>query len=159
MLTHAEGGKLMSDNPQLPVVALRRSMFLDLERFEFGQRVARMFAESSLVPDHLHGKVADCLIALDMADRMGEDPIMVMQNIYFVKGKAGWSAQYMISRANRSGKFRGPLRWRTEGQGGSLKVTCMAELADETLDERHVEVPVTMAMAKADGWTRNEKYQ
>jgi hypothetical protein len=141
-------------------------MFLNIERFEFGQRVAKMFAESQLVPQALRGKVADCLIALDMAERMGEDPIMVMQNIFFVHGRAGWAAQYMIARANRSGHFAGPLRWRTTGAGTDLAVTCFADLADIApgsgpgqADDRRVEITVSMAMARADGWTQNEKYK
>jgi hypothetical protein len=91
---------------------------------------------------------------------MGEDPIMVMQNIYFVHGRAGWSAQYMIARTNRSGTFRGPLRWRSEGVGDKLAVTCYADLSHVTEgDDPRVEITVDMAMAKADGWASNEKYK
>jgi hypothetical protein len=151
----------MPDDARLPTPAIagHRSILRDPTRFEFTQRVARLYSESQLVPKHLQGKLADCFIALQMADAMDEDPLMVMQNIFIVNARAGWSAQYMIARANRSGNFRGPLRWRTDGEGDALAVTCYADLAHVDEGETRVEVTVSMAMAKADGWTRNEKYK
>ncbi|MGH6740022.1 MAG: hypothetical protein ACREDY_13500, partial [Bradyrhizobium sp.] len=66
----------------MALVPRSASMLTDQSRFEFGQRVAKLFSESQLVPEHLRGKVADCFIALHMAERMGEDPLMIMQNIH-----------------------------------------------------------------------------
>jgi hypothetical protein len=134
------------------------TVFLDVDRFELAQRVAQVFATSKLAPEALRRSMPDCLIALDIAERMGESPLMVMQQIFFVHGKAGWSSQFMIARAKQSGIFDGPLRWKTEGEGDGLKVTCFADLARVT-EDRRVEVTVSMAMAKADGWTQNEKYR
>lgn len=124
--------------------------------FEHAQRVAKMFASSELVPPHLRGKVADVTIALLMAKRLHEDPLMVMQSIYVVSGRAGWGATYMIARAIRSGAFRGRLNWRIEGKGDALSVTCYATLADTG---EVVEAAASMAMAAAEGWTKNPKYR
>lgn len=136
------------------------SIFASPADFEFAQRIGRVFSEAMLVPEHLRGKLADCVLAYGIAKRLNEDPLMVMQNIYFVHGRAGWNTQYMISRANRSGTFRGPLRWETRGQGDTLSVTCYAYLSHvEEGDDPRVEITVTMAMARADGWTRNDKYK
>jgi hypothetical protein len=139
----------------LPAVAMP-SMLADAARFEFGQRVANLFANSQLVPAHLRGKTADCFIALHMAERLNEDPLVVMQNINIINGRAGWSAQYMIGRANRSGVFRGRISWRSTGAGDALQVTAHAVLADAG---EEVTATASMAMAKAEGWTKNQKYQ
>jgi hypothetical protein len=133
-------------------------MLTEPNRFATAQRMAQAFAQSEMVPETLRGSMANCLVALMLADEMGESPLMVMQNIFFVAGRAGWMTQYMVARANRSGKFRGPLRWRSEGEGAGLAVTCFADLAD-VVDDPRVEVTISMAMAKADGWTQNKKYQ
>ena len=119
-------------------------------------RLAQTFAQSQLVPQHLRGKPHDCMIALFMAEQMGENPLTVMQSVYIVKGKAGWAAQYVIARANRSDAFEGRINWREEGEGDSLKVTAYAKLAD-TGEE--VSFPVSMATAHAEGWTSNPKYR
>ena len=130
-------------------------LFVSPAAFEHTQRVAKVFTASALVPQHLRQNVADCILALAIARRMNEDPVSVMQNIYFVGGKAGWMAQYMIARANKAGVFKGPIRWRSTGEGDALEVTAFGTLA-ETKDEANV--TVTMKMAKAEGWTRNTKY-
>jgi hypothetical protein len=131
------------------------NMLMNVDSFGQLQRVANMFANSSLVPAHLKGKVADCAIALYMAHRLNEDPLTVMQNIVIISGKASWLTQYMIGRANMSGVFKGRISWRSEGGKDALKVTAYAVLAD-TGEE--VAVAVDMAMAKAEGWTKNPKY-
>lgn len=122
---------------------------------------AEVFAISPLVPGHLrHGGEAvaraNCFIALHLAQAMGENPIVVMQNIHIVNGKAGFSAQYMIARANASGVFDGRINWRVSGAGKGLAVTAYAVLKD-TGEE--VSATVSMEMAEAEGWTKNPKYK
>jgi len=140
----------------LPTVQAADYDPLSPAHFEHSQRVAKMFASSELVPQHLRGKLADCLIAYAIAKRTREEPLVVLQNIYFVSGRAGWSAQYMIAKANRSGVFSRRINWRVEGAGENMRVTAFATLADSG---EVVEATASMAMAKAEGWTRNTKYQ
>lgn len=52
--------------------------------------------------------MGNCVIALDIALRMGAKPLMVMQNIYVVHGRPAWSAQCLIATLNQSGKNLGP---------------------------------------------------
>jgi hypothetical protein len=146
-----------SNIAQLPSPQMGGDIFATPAAFEHAQRVVKAFCASVLIPQHLRGNNgADALLALAIARRMGEDPVMVFQNIYIVHGRAGWSASYMIARANRSGVFKGPIRWKTEGAGDAMKVTAFATLAEtgET-----VESVVGMTMAKAEGWAKNTKYQ
>lgn len=124
--------------------------------FGHAQRVAKLFCESMLIPEHMRGKLPDVTIALLMAKRLNEDPLVVMQNIHNIKGKAGWSAQYVISRANQSGIFRGRIRYEYEGAGDTLAVTAKATLA-ETNEE--ISFTCDMQMAKNEGWTSSPKYK
>jgi hypothetical protein len=131
------------------------------ERFALRQRQARMFAMSPLVPDHLRKgtaeqAIANCWIALTLAEAMGEVPLIVMQNIHVVNGKAGFASQYMIARANSSGIFKGRIDWRIDrSDPANLSVTAYAVLR-ETGQE--VSVTCDMKMAKAEQWTKNNKY-
>lgn len=132
------------------------SAFNSSEGFELLQRVGNMFAKSELVPAHLRGKPADCIIAVQLAHEMGLAPLSVLQNIYMVSGKAGWSAQFLIARANASGVFDDSgIDWEVEGRGADLSVTAFAT---KRAGGRRVEYTVSMAMAKAEGWTKNAKY-
>jgi hypothetical protein len=144
----------MANEKQIAVVT-GSSMMTDTARFEHVQRVANVFASSQLVPTHLRGKVADCVIALNIADRLGEDPLTVMQSIYVVGGKAGWSSSYMIARINQSGAIKGRITWDLKGAGKDLEVTAKATLLD---GGEVVKATASMQMAIAEGWVSNKKY-
>ncbi len=65
--------------------------------FADAMRIGKVFAASGLVPSAYAGKAGDCAIAVDMAQRMGVPPLMVMQQLYVVKGKPSWSGQACLS--------------------------------------------------------------
>ena len=115
-----------------------------LEGFELAQRIAKMLAASTMVPEVYRdtlkikdGKdqngnwlyrsepnpngLANCVIALNMANRMGADPLMIMQNLYIVEGRPAWSSQFVIGAINTSGKYS-PLRFEMEDRG-EIEVT------------------------------------
>lgn len=120
------------------------------------REVAETLSRSELlIPSHLRGKPSDILLALSMAQLLNQPPLVVLQAIYMVSGKPGWSASFIIGLANSSGLFKGPIDWREKGEGESLEVTAYAVLQDG----REVAYTVSMAMAKREGWTRNSKYQ
>jgi hypothetical protein len=130
-------------------------------QFSLMQRQAALFATSPLIPASLRQggpeqAMANCYIAMTIADRMGEDRMTVMQNIVIVHGTAGFKAQYMIARANASGKFRDGIDWEMTGQGKTRSATAFATLASTG---RRVEITVDMAMAEAEGWAKNPKYK
>ena len=138
------------------------ALTIEGERFALRQRQARMFSMSPLVPDHLRKgtteqAIANCWIALTLAEAMGEVPLIVMQNIHVVNGKAGFATQYMIARANSSGIFKGRIDWRIDrSDPENLAITAYAIIKDSG---QQVEVTCDMKMASAEGWTKNPKYQ
>lgn len=138
------------------------ALLLDPARFEHLQRVGAMIAMSPLFPEHLRGKgdmkqaTANAVLVLNMANRLREDPLTVAQNIYFVSGRPGWNTSYMISKANMHGVFKGPIDWEVTGEGADLSVTAFGILSGTG---KRVQATCSMAMAKAEGWTKNTKYQ
>lgn len=148
----------MATQPNTAVAVLPNS---ETERFNLMQREAKIFAYSPLIPEHLrkggeNQAIANCYIALKLAKTMGEDPLVVLQNIHIVSGKAGFSAQYMIARANAAGIFKGRIDWRIDRAPGNLSVTAYAILKDTG---QEVAVTCDMAMAKAEAWDKNPKYR
>ena len=110
------------ENTTQAVATVSDNVFLNKESFEHAQRVAKMLSTSDLVPVQFKGKIENCIIALNMAGRIGADPLMVMQNLYVVHGKPAWSSQFLVATINASGKFS-PLRYEEDKEdGGSLFV-------------------------------------
>lgn len=50
----------------------------DTKAFELKQREAKLLASSTLVPKAYQGNIADVVVAMNMANRLGADPLMVM---------------------------------------------------------------------------------
>ncbi len=142
-------------------VQQRKSFLLDPASFEHAQRAAKVLAITPMFPAHLRSgnqqeAIANAVMVLNLADRLNEDPLAIAQSIFFVGGKPGWEAKYLIARANQHGVFKGRINWKVSGEGNSLSVTAYATLADT--GER-VEATADMKMAIAENWTKNKKYQ
>lgn len=102
----------------------------DRERSSIIKEMALDMAYSDLVPDMYRIKetepaklalaerkaVANCIIAMNMAIRMGAEPLMVMQNMYIVHGRPSWSSKFLIATVNTCGRFT-PLQYRIENKG------------------------------------------
>lgn len=131
-----------------PVHNTSNSVLINRESFEHAQRVAKMLSESDLVPAVFKGKIGNCVIALNMAARIGADPMMVMQNIYIVHGKPAWSSQFLIATLNACGKFS-PLRYEEDDQEGGR---CRAIATDKFTNEKCEGIWVSMEMADKEGW-------
>jgi len=120
----------------------------DTARFELAQREAKLLGASSLVPKQYQGNVADVVVAMNMANRMNADPLMVMQSLHIIHGKPGWSAQFLIATFNACGRFS-TIRYEfSEKKDACTAVT--TELATGA-DIRGPEV--SLEMAKAEGWS------
>ena len=118
--------------------------------------VAKQFANSDLVPAHFKGKPENVFIALTVALDLGMQPFVVLQNLYVVHGTPGFSSKFLIALANRSGIFTGPLHLETIGEGDDMVVKCSAVTKESG---QVCEMSASMAMAKAEGWTKNSKYK
>lgn len=129
---------------------------VDPSQLQACDTLAHRLAASPLIPAHYRGDPASVMLAVTIAAQTGMHPLMVMQGTYVVSGKLGWGASMLIALANDSGVFDGPLDWRINGTGADLSVTCFATLAKS---KREVSATVSLAMAKAEGWTKNTKYQ
>ncbi|MEJ5241927.1 MAG: hypothetical protein WHS87_12080 [Anaerolineales bacterium] len=130
------------------------SLYFNVAKFEHAQRIASLFSSSTMVPDHFQGNIANCLIALNYADRLKADPFMVMQNMYIVHGRPGVEAKLVIALINQSGKYSEPLKFRFEGSGDDYGCTAWTR---EAKSGEVVEGPkVTWKMVKSEGWDKDK---
>lgn len=128
-----------------------RAGFFDLQSFELIQRVSKAFAQSDLVPKQYQGNIANCMIAMDMAQRIGANPLMVMQNLYIVHGTPGWSSKFLIATINACGRYSS-LRYEWKGEPGKPDYGCRAWAVERETRERLDGIWVTWEMVKAEGW-------
>ena len=165
--------------------------FGSLQSFELAIRQAKLLSSSTLVPAQYRGviekkkggnityeqndnAIPNCVIAINMASRMGADPLMVMQNLYIVEGSPSWSSQWIIAAINGCGRFS-PLRFElkdngkkeveytvTEWVGNNRQnrkvkdtiqnLSCVAWAVEKETGERITSPTVTIEMAVKEGW-------
>lgn len=121
-------------------------------------RASKVWAGSNIIPQNYQGQASNCMVALEMASRMGVSPMIVMQNMYVVKGKPSWSGQACIMLINNCGKFTDVKHVYT-GEKGTESRGCYVTATRISDGEKVDGVEVTMAMAKAEGWTSNSKWK
>ncbi|BCV01856.1 MAG: hypothetical protein CM15mV46_670 [Caudoviricetes sp.] len=133
------------------------SIYKNTDSFEFAQRQAKSLCESDLVPKSYQGQkgLPNCLVALEMSKRMKLSPLTVMQNLNIIHGTPTWSAQFITSQILGCGRFEN-FDYLIKGEGETLEVQCSAKrIADNKIVKG---TPVSMKMARLEGWTRNSKY-
>lgn len=137
-----------------PQLSTPGDIYFNPQMFEHVQRVANLFATSSLVPDRYKNKLGDCVIALSMAHRLNLDPLMVMQNIYVVHGSPGIEGKMVIALINQCGKFS-QLLFREEKNDSGQVVSCTAYT---TLRENGEELTTELTWEEvvAHGWNKDK---
>lgn len=140
------------------MAAATPSVWTDKEQFNQMLRAAQMLSQTTIIPQSYQGKPQDCFIAVDMATRMNVSPMVVMQNMYVVKGKPSWAGQACTMLINSCGKFRDVKHIYT-GAKGTDDRGCYVEAVRVSDGETVQGVEVTVSMAKAEGWTSNPKWR
>lgn len=180
-MTQENGQALATKQDQQALVGMG---FGSSQSFEHMQRVAKMLSCSTLVPtayrafDEKKGDnpnaIPNCIVALNMSQRMGADPLMVMQNLYIVEGRPSWSSQWIIAAINGCGRFS-PLRFElknlgekeveyevtkwvdrqrtiTKHKASVQNVECVAWAVELATGERIDSPKVSIEMAVKEGW-------
>lgn len=117
---------------------------------ETAWKAATFLSKTDIVPPTFK-KPENCMIALDIANRTGMQPLTVMQNLYIVQGKPSWSGQMCIALINGCGRFT-PLEFEFVGDMGKDNWGCYAHAKRVgTEKELHSDI-ITIEMAKKEGW-------
>lgn len=168
----------MSDNQQTAVTALAATHdsatmmgFQNLASFEFMQRAAKLFATSTMVPAAYQAVVekgygrnktyeqntaalSNCMVALDLAQRMNASPLQVMQNLHVIEGRPSWGSPFIIALINNSGHYQHGLRFKFEW----LDEVDAKQIAFEWINDIKTEVVKTVRIknARCIAWTKDK---
>ena len=142
----------MSDQSALTTTSAK-SVYSSIQSFESAQRIAASLADSALVPNQYRGQqgLPNCIVAIEIANRMGMSPFQVMQNLNVIHGRPSWSSQFIIGLIQGCGRFQGFTY-----DEASDSCQCFATL--KTTGEQVSGPKITLDMAKKEGWTKNTKW-
>lgn len=146
----AENGIVVSQ-PQLSGL----NMFANQDSFNTGYKMAQILSASTIVPKTFQGNIGNTMIAIDIAQRLHTNPLMIMQNVYIVYGMPSFSAKFLIACINASGLFATPLRYEFVGEKGKDDWGCYAYAIDKQ-GELLKGSTITIGIAKQKGWYQKD---
>lgn len=126
------------------------TMWNDAKLYNQSLAMAQTLSKSEIIPQSYKGKPADCLIAIDIANRLGLSPAIVMQNSQIVRGNFTWRGSACKAMIDGCGRYQ-KTRYVYVGEEGKDSYGCYLEAIDNDGDIIKG-VPVTIAMAKKEGW-------
>lgn len=121
------------------------------EAFEVAQRMSKALSSSSIVPQDYRGNIANVMVAMEYANRLGASVLAVMQNLDVIHGRPSLRATFLIGTVNASGRFS-PIRYRWQGEEGTNSWGCRAVANDRESGEECIGPLITIQTAKDEGW-------
>lgn len=131
------------------------NMFANQESFNTGYKMAQILSASTIVPKTFQGNIGNTMIAIDIAQRLHTNPLMIMQNVYVVYGMPSFSAKFLIACINASGLFATPLRYEFVGEKDKDDWGCYAYAIDKQ-GELLKGSTITIGIAKQKGWYQKD---
>lgn len=128
------------------------SVFSGETNFAQAMMMAETLSKSDIIPANYKNKPENCLIAIELSNRLRVSPFLVMQNVHIIQGRPSWSSTFIISCINTCGKFEGGLRFEMDEKF----TKCRAYAIEKATGKKCVGTTITMEMARAEGWlTKN----
>ncbi len=150
-----------------------------MRQFETYQRIAQPLSQADFVPQAYKNNLANCMIAVEIAARIGVFPLTVMQNLCIVNGNPKWFSKFLIACVNQTGRYTtlnyhfgidgnvGEVMAKTwvkdeKGKGHEAmkpfeypmldNLTCVAFATEKATGTLLESPPVSIRMAVQEGW-------
>ncbi len=128
------------------------TVFSGEENFQKAMIMATELSKSDLIPASYKNKPSNCLIAIELSNRLNQSPYLIMQNMHVINGRPSWASTFIISCINASGKFEGCLKFQMNEE----MTQCRAYAVEKITGKKLTSPLVSMEMAQAEGWlTKN----
>jgi len=127
------------------VADLSNGIYSSSDTFTLSCQMAKGLAASTLVPQAYQRNEANCLVALEMANRTNQSPLQVMQSLDVIQGTPSWRGKALIAMINASHKYDEDLNFEyTKDKDGSVK-GCIAWTTKNGKEVRGTEYTYKMA--------------
>jgi len=109
----------------------------DTAKFEHMYRIAKLMASSDLVPVHLKGKEANCMLITQQALRWQMDPFALAVGTFVVSNKLGYEGKVIAGVVNTRARLKERLKYDISGAGQKCSVVVRGTFEGEN-EERTV---------------------
>lgn len=150
-IKNEEKKELVANEHVNMVANLKDGIYSSSDTFQLAFQMAKGLSQSTLVPMTFQNNPANCLIAIEQANRLNISPLACMQNLHVIQGRPSFSSSFIIGLINASGKYDMELQFDEEEKDGKpYSCTCWTELNGRKVTG----IKITMDMADKEGWTK-----
>ena len=121
-------------------------------------RLADMMSKGKMVPQHLQGSPADCLMVIEQAIRWRMSPFAVAQCASSVRGKLMFEGKLVAAAVHTSGVLTGRLDYAYTGKGDELEISVTGTLRGES-KAREIKLKIKDAKTENGSWTKQPEQQ
>lgn len=139
------------ENEPAKLVSYAPTMWNNSELMKSSYQIATILCKTAAIPDRYKNKPGDCMILIDLANRMGISPIVVAQWSQIVKGNFTWAGQACKALIDNCGKYR-DSKYEMFGEPGTSERGCVLSAIKCSTGEIIKGPEVTMKIAKDEGW-------
>ena len=131
------------------MVADLSSLYSSSDTLRVARNFAQDLAKSTMIPMQYQNNYANCLVALEYANRTGQSPLQVMQSLNVIQGRPSWDSKALIGMINTSGKYDEDLHFTYGKDDKGEIISCFAwtRKGGEVVEG----IPYTMEKAKKEG--------
>jgi hypothetical protein len=119
-------------------------------------KLADIYSKCDLAPPPFKGSPSNCYAAIETAYMLGVLPLQYMNNNNLMYGRCTLSGPFIISLANRSGKFVNGIEFESWGEKMGFTVCAFGYLKRQP--EKKVSVSISLQQAKDAGWGKKDNF-
>lgn len=150
-----EQQEMQIEQNEIAVFNTGKTMWNDVGLAKNAWKMADLISKTSVIPQQYRGKAGDCLISIDIGNRLGMSPIMVMQNSQVVQGNFTWKGAACKALIDGCGKFI-ESEFVFFGEEGTNSWGCYLKAKSTATGKIVIGTKVTIQMAYDEGWlTKN----
>lgn len=131
------------------VADLKGGLYSSSDTLKIARNFAADLSKSTMIPMQYQNNYANCLVALEYANRTGQSPLQVMQSLNVIQGRPSWDSKALIGMINTSGKYDEDLHFTYGKDERGEVVSCFAWTRKN--GELIEGIPYTMEKAKKEG--------
>lgn len=142
------------------------SVFSTEQGFDTALKMAMKLSESSMIPETYRSNIfkngkweqnpdgpGNCLIALEMSNRLGISPLMIMQNVDVIYGRPSMRGTLIAALVNADPRFS-RLKYETRGEEGTKERAYRAYATEVATGDVLYGVWIDWKMVQAEGWDK-----
>lgn len=121
-----ENTKVATSEPRNRIASFDKGIYSSSDSWALACQMSKGLASSTMVPMAYQRNEGNCLIAIELANRLNISPFQVMQTLDVIQGTPAWKGKALIGFVNNSHKYDEDIHFEYEYDKDGSAISCYA---------------------------------